>query len=812
MGATPRRLTALRKDLPFRTWSWMNTYKENGMFKKRLIVGSVILALLVLLALTGCSSPAGSDGAPGPRGSEQVGGNITPEQLAELFTIHDQIGVVTNTGGTTFIAGIVPAGKTLTITGPVYVTATKSLTVNGTVRIFPQGALIAEGSTYGTIDRGSAGLLIVDGTLVADDTFFDNGIPRYVRIDPASPTAVIGFLDPTATAPARINALFEAGIPAVITMYSQILDSPNLGTLSAWTGTKKIITAVNITHAAGTVDVSDKGQLVIGSLLNLPISSLTLGDSVGSTGATLKASDSGNVTVSPEGSIVLEYGSSSLAGGITINGVLTVPDMSTPAPAAGDPARLPTSVKLSGATITGSASPSVLVLPDADVEIGELALTDDFTVQGSTALTVGTISTSGGPFTLIVPAITVTAAAISIDDGGTDDLTVEAASATATLSADTISGGGDLVFSDNTVKLAGPIALDTGITLSVLDNLGTADGIYTQLAQISGGSVDAAALDLAFISGVYNTAITTTGDAGFSGDTTFKYPLTIGGDVPAPAAAVSITLNGDSIVGSTFSATQPLTIKGSGNLTIGGALTVADVVFDGKNVVLDSGSTNTFGGTLTVGPNASVSTNATSNKFVFGPGTYTPGAGGFTLTNAGSDTINLAAVDSSLTLGEQASGNVVLKAILATQTFTATGTVTLSGKASGAIVVAPSSTLTPSTGVDIALGNGAIVLAGTASNLGANAGYTISGFTAHRGEGAPLTVQATINDQTSFVGTRVGKYYGSGITITSTGAAYAAAFTDHVFTQGTLTTAAASIFASAGVGGGIITKDSDVIE
>ncbi|MDR2210941.1 MAG: hypothetical protein LBO65_05650 [Spirochaetaceae bacterium] len=782
------------------------------MFKKRLIIGSVLLALLVLFALTGCSSPAGADGAQGPRGPERVDGTITPEQLAELFTIHDQIRVVT--AGTAQIAGIVPAGKTLEISGPAIVLNNRSLTINGTVHIFEEGTLTATGTGNGTINRGSTGLLIVDGTLAADLTFFDNGVPSYVRVNPTAVIKVTG----TAGTPAAVNALFAWEIPAVETTDTTILDSQILPVLTAWTGTKTLITTHNFDFASGTVDVSKKGQLVIAG-------SLTLGDATGSTGATLKASDDGNVTVT--GGIDLEYGTSSLVGGITITGGLAIADMTVlPAPGPGDPPRLPTTVNLEKATVTNSGTTaSKLVLPPAAVEIDEIVLGYGIEISQATALTVGTISNtgaSGAGVTLTIPGITVKAALIDIDGG--QDLSIAGATG-AILSPDSITGNNSLRFTDNLVKLSGPIELDTTIFLNGLENLGATEGIYDQLALISGdGLVNAAALTLDFTSHEYNIAITTTGSATFKGDTTFNGTLSVGNVLASEATPVSITLNdtGNNFNELKHTSQQVLTIKGTGDLTLDtGVLEANEIVFDGKEVVLLGTVTNKFGGKLTVGSNAAVTLNSASTtlgKFVFGPGVYTPGSGGIEFAAATNKAvITLPTLDGSLVLGELSTGNLTLKNDAAAQSYTATGLVTLSGEDNGAIVVEPGSDLAPSKDVNIILGNGAIVLAGANSTLASSAtdGYKISGFTAHRGEGAHLTVQSAINDQTSFVGRRAGNSYTSGIMINATDSpTYEAVFTEHVFTEGVLTTGAGTskIFTAAGAGGGIITKDSDIIE
>jgi hypothetical protein len=839
-----RRLTAFVKDLPFRTWSWMITCKENGMFKKRLIAGSILLALLVLFALTGCSSPAGADGAQGPAGPERVDGQITPEQLAELFTRHDQIRVVT--AGAAQIAGIVPAGKTLEITGPATVADDGTLTINGTVHILSEGWLIAEGSAVpsGTIDRGSAGLLIVDGTLWADPTFFDNGIPPYVRIDPASLTATIVLDEDSDDALPKINALFEAGIPAIITDYDYVLHPVSLAKLPAWKGAKKLIARAAQAYAAtsGTLDVSEKGQLVISG-------NVTLGSTSATSFATLKASDSGNVVVTSGGGIILAgSGHASLAGKITVNGTIAVQGTSMQAPTpATDPERIPATVDLSGATITG-ANGLTFLLPTAEVvEIGSInlgaaALAIGLNGSGTTAgrLTVGSIvNTSGNPSTLTLPPIPVDIGSIVATNGVS--IAGAGPSSSTTLSPAYVSGG-NLTLGAN-VLLNGPVELGSStntiiLTVAGLGNLGTTEAdICAQLAKIDGGQVNAGAFSLSFVSGTYNTYIFNAAsgpnpaEATFKGNTIFNNGLHIDGLVTIDATAESITLNDDSTFGTGLNSTSSsvLTLNGTGRLTVTGPVTIGAIAVNNGNGIglqLDGSVTNTFG-KITVGDNSKIATAAGVPSFMFGPGTYALGTTGtFEIDNSGA-TINLPG-PGTFVLGEQAEGNLTFEAgtgITAPTLVATNGVVTLSGKDYGAIIVENGSTLTqtftagnPLTDVmAIDLGKGGVIALAGANSTFLPGGAIIRGFTFHKTRHDVLTPQLTARvDQTSFRGSLLGRPYTGSVTIGwATGATYKAVYDPAdtgPFVYGELDTIDGTTNFAAGTGGVLITRNSDIAE
>jgi hypothetical protein len=386
-----------------------------------------------------------------------------------------------------------------------------------------------------------------------------------------------------------------------------------------------------------------------------------------------------------------------------------------------------------------------------------------------------------------------------------------------------------LTLTGSAVRLDGDIylGLTTPILLAAanLDNLGsTPETIYGQLAKIHGGVVNATAQNLEIIDGTYDTTITTTGTVTLKGVTTFNAPLNVGTPsvVVSDAAPVSVTLNEDSTFtgGLTHTSAGGLTIKGSGKLTLTGALAAANAIaFEDKEVVLGNAATHTFGGKLTVGDRASVTLNNSGGKIVFGPGDYTP-TGDVTFNVASNNAVITlpATADAALVLGQSptVTTNLTLKNTdtTAVRTFTATtGIITLSGKGNGAILVAQNSTLTPgSADVDIALGDGALAF-GSSGRLATTAAYTVSGFTAHRGPGAPLIVQTTGNDWTTFVDAAK-KYgtYGSGITVG--GGTYTwgpfPALTDNP--QGVLTTAGSGNVFEGLAGGGIVTKNSDIIE
>ncbi|MDR2630660.1 MAG: hypothetical protein LBC60_07040 [Spirochaetaceae bacterium] len=795
------------------------------MFKKRTIIESAIL-LLVLALSTGCDNPAGSEGTPGRQGQERINGSLSAEQMAELFTRQDKIRIV-NSSASANIAGVVPEGKTLEITGSAQIEAHRALTINGKVHILSGGALYANGSSGGIINRGSSGLLVVDGIFEADPTFFDHGIPEYVRINPASTTAAVVLRGNTSAVLDKINALFEEGIPAVDSDYDNLLHPVSVAALPAWTGGKRLIASsanqVFPKAPVDTVDVSGKGKLIIRGILSL---------GKGGAPATLKASESGNVTLAKEGKIIFLSAASSLVGGITVKGTIDLLVAVTPS---GHTPYIPASVDLAGATITSTTGNGVFVPPASPVvAVGAIDLQSNLKIaaaQGSTArLTVGTIANRGAGVTLTLPAgLTVETGLLSTGTG----LTVQGPSASpAMLRPSRVSG--DLTLGKG-VQLDGEVGLTGTVILHDEESLGPSHtAALNQLARIRGGTVNASAITtLDLTDGVYHTDLLSSRAASLKGSVTLNGALNIGGAVSTDGAPVTLTINKDAVVGGNFnSSSSLLTINGKGTLSVGGdfeakALTVNNGATR-VSLQLRGNKTHEFKGTLNVGSNSKVAAHTASPCYVFGPGTYTPSSGdGFKLPSSGGGAILILPLSSSLTLGNRPEGNLTLlnnrTVPLSEVAYPVSGGagVTLSGEGYGALIVSPSSTMTQPPGTTVDLGKGGVIaLAGEGSAYAVAGNATVlpysavRGFTFHKGPQDSLTVQDPANlDQTSFRGVLFGKPYTAGVSINFGGSPlFQAKYSNNVFSYSSLMVPAtgATTFSSAGPGGALITKDSDL--
>jgi hypothetical protein len=180
------------------------------MLKKSLTISGIGLLLVMLIALAGCEGPVGPAGAsgsdgldgkdaaqdpgdgdgdttlpPGPPGSVNLGaGVVTKAALAKAF---EESNVVVLNPGVQSVEGIVPSGCTLFVIGSGIPVGTGNLKIEGTLNIWKDGSLIADG--VGTANRGK---LISTGTIEGEggidlpiflDKIPDDPAPEYLHYD-----------------------------------------------------------------------------------------------------------------------------------------------------------------------------------------------------------------------------------------------------------------------------------------------------------------------------------------------------------------------------------------------------------------------------------------------------------------------------------------------------------------------------------------------------------------------------------------------------------------------------------------------------
>jgi hypothetical protein len=774
------------------------------MFKKNLITG-ILPALLVLFALTGCSSP--TDGSPGGIGLAQLSGAVSAEQLAESFAVHDVI-QLDSSGTPSSVEGLVPAGKVLIIAGPAQITAAETLTINGSVEIRPTASF---NTATGILAKESAGTIFTRGELVLAAQYYE--YPIIVSRTSFDSAGVLSLPGANATA---INEFFATPGINNIKNDTITLRPAQVNTLTNWTGAKKLILVTAAITNGFDVSAETLGQLVLDSGATVTIPS----------GEVLKAqAASANVTVARGAKIILPDAvadKAELAGKIIINGgTLSVVDNATTFV-------IPTGdVDLTNAILTkeGTSNPSTIAFPAAAVEVARIEVPDELTITGTSSLKVGVITGTAGE-ALTLPGVAVVVDEIELPTG---TLTIDgpAGSPGVALSPAKVSGapGDELVFT-NTVVLSGPIDLSATITAG-LANLGTAaPDQLVQLAKITGGTVNLPAItfngtDQA--SSIFSTIIAVdSDDITIAADTTFRegFQITTSGKIANTVTGVTLTLGADSssVGGLDVGSGGGLTVTGSGDLTLAGNLVVAGpTTFNGGDITLGGGA-NTINAKLTIGAGTIVTT---AGGLIFTAGTYT-GTG--VTVNAGTITVATATTD-QLILGDNAVTEKLLTLAatgVGTGTFILTGAdanAILSGTGNGAIVVTPTSTstadavLTVGATAELKLGDGIIALGyGPGSYAGTLAltasGAKLSGFTFN---GTTLQINTDEVYQPSFTtnpGESVlGNYYTGGIAITHGSGAYA--YDDTTTFVGTITGNGTS-YAAREIHGGIIRKTSDV--
>jgi hypothetical protein len=598
------------------------------MFKKSLIIGSVTLMLLLVLA--GCSNPTGSNGPQGRDGSLVIDtGTIDAATLAGLF---DDVHIIKLGTGVASVDGVVPAGKTLQIAGPVPVTNNEVLTINGgTVHILETGALNISGT--GDI-AWTSGALVIEGDLVLDPANLpsfgtDNGfVPGWISF---GPTGAVDLQGAGAVA-GVIDGTFESGVPAVKVDNS---GSPlqDLSAFPHWIPGRKLI--VYDAHDTNEVlDLSGKGTLVVGIANRtgptLTGDSLTI-DKITNQGAFLVSRGGGNIIVDKDASLILDE-NGWLPGNIpiTVYGKLSADNAVVIQ-------EIPPSVDLSQGTLTAetTATPTFtfgyrgvniarIELPDTSgsITIDGVPLANN--VRQPVILNVGSIvanaATPGATF-LDLPAGTTTVdKIITTGTVGTHDLTIRTTAngheadppetVKTVFRPNIIAGSSDLVLirGPRLELRGGPIDLSNRLVLDT-DNLGL--DWPAQLALIIGGSVSTRGDHLTLTDGqVLNTQLVNTGEVDISGTITFNRsaqlakvivsaPAVVSGrgtiamGVSATPAPGSLVVNDDV----TFS------IKGFGvdaGVAIIDNAASAVTIADGKSITLGADTQFTVGVNLTL--------------------------------------------------------------------------------------------------------------------------------------------------------------------------------------------------------------------
>jgi hypothetical protein len=780
------------------------------MFKKNLIIGSVIPVLLLAFALTGCPSPA--DGVPGGIGLAQLRGTVSAAQLEESFAIHNAVQI----DGASTVEGLVPAGKTLIIGGSAGIGAVKPLIVNGRIEIKANARF---DTTTGILGRESAGSIYTGGELVLAAQYYGYPIITAAAFEAG---AVLSL--PGANA-ATINEFF--GKPGILNIKNDTvtLSGAHITALANWTGAKKLILESVTPLGLGGFDLSAEtlGKLVIGAGVTVTIPH----------GGAVKAqAGAANITVAEGGKIVLPAATPdycNLQGKIILDGgVLSAADgVAT--------AAIPADVDLSRGFLTkeGTGAASTITLPDAPAAIGGIIVSDDLVIAGpgtAAVISAGVISGTAGK-SLTLSAATVEAGEIAAPAGGA--LTI-AGSAAAALKPARVSGGptGVLTFDNTTaaVTLSGPIELSAVITIPDLLNLGQSTDQLAQLARITGGTVNlpaitfngATAADTVFstrIAGQADVDITISSSCAFT-EGLFTNHTSTGGKVISAGASgpITVTLGKDSVFagGLDITGTGGVTIAGKGGLALTGALTAAGpLAFTGGDVTLRAGANTLTGTVLTVGPGTVLSAGGLS----FTEGAYT--AAGTITIDAGAGAISGAAPTDALALGNNdpaAAKPLTLAGGGANGTFTLTGTnaaATLSGIGNGAMVVTPNgdnAVLTVGAAAELKLGEGIIALGydpsgtGFTGSLALATGAKVSGFTYNGTALQPGSYPYQPSFTTGSQGV-LGKYYTDGIAITPGNGTYA--YDGVVEFAGTITSNSTS-YAARPIHGGIITKNSDV--
>jgi hypothetical protein len=587
------------------------------MFKKSLIIGSV--TLMLLLALAGCSNPTGSNGPQGRDGTLVIDAtaDVTAAELAGYFDDVHIIKLATNVTG---VSGVVPAGKTLQIAGPIPVIANEVLTINGgTVHILETGALNID-NTVGDI-VWTSGALVIEGDLVIDPSVppsfitADGFVPGWISF---GPTGAVDMVDADADA---IDAAFGTGVPAVkVDPTSTPL--ADLSLFPHWIPGRKLI--VYGAHTTTDVlDLSGKGTLVIGiaNTTGPNSDSLTI-DQITNQNAFLVSRGGGNIVVDKDASLIL-----TADGWLPGNIPITVYGKLSAGTAVIE--EIPPSVDLSQGTLTAVANTTpTFTFGYRGVNIAKIELPatgGSITIDG-----VPLANTVRQPVILnvgsIVPNAAPAAAALNLPAGTTTVDKIITGGVGAILTLGTTANGHEAdppetvktVFRPNIIAgtsnvvlvrgprlelRGGPIDLSNTLVLDT-DNLGL--DWPAQLALIIGGSVSTRGDHLTLTDGqVLNTQLVNTGEVDISGTITFNRSAQLAKVIVSAPAVVSgrgtfaITTTNSLVVNDdvTFS------IKGFGldaGVAIADGATSAVTIADGKSITLGADTQFTVGSNLTL--------------------------------------------------------------------------------------------------------------------------------------------------------------------------------------------------------------------
>jgi hypothetical protein len=555
----------------------------------------------------------------------------------QVFNGVDKVRLTTAVGGT--IEGIIPPGKTLEIAGTVPIYGGGTLTINGTVKILETTGNLTNGGGSGyTVPLG--GTLRVEGNI-----FLSSGLSAAgVSFGPSG--------KPLATASNDADDINDAFA------YADTIDWPRATALTAsdindldhWTGTKKLILSGNNTPST-SLDLSGKGLLEI-------TAELTLGNNIILKGS----SGTGNITVADTGSIVLGNATAALDGGITVNGTISAGGGITTA-------AIPSTVKLTAATLESTSGGATFTLPAALTQIGGLDLGAALTVAGPTAaLNIGEVSNSTGA-TLTLPAFAATVGTVSIAGGA---LTVAGPTALSVTTLSNTTGGTALVLPSitpiiGTLDLGASLAITgaAGLNVTMLSNSAASTlTLPTSMTSVSIPTIatdDTNPLTIAGSGGsVELTAGLVTGDAGLILTAT---SVTVG--------TAGIIIDADSKI--TTTAITPFTDAAGLSLKAKGTGTV-----DLGNTALAVNAPLTFGPKIAIGTQtATVTANAVfSNGLTAATVTNATAGGPVTLTLGGDLTGALTAAVTGLTL---TGNNVAVSGVVTTTAdLTVTGTVAFS--------------------------------------------------------------------------------------------------------------------------------------
>jgi hypothetical protein len=566
------------------------------MLKKSLIFGSIAV-LAALLLITGCSNPTSSSGSSGnedpetpispPSSNPGTGGNtgkadtlygpVAADQLAEKFASYTEVYLDSTV---TFVEGVVPSGKKLTVLGNTAITAGSTLAVAGSVEIKPNMVLEASYTTTaghltgsGRIYGGTVSLPYIDvahgGVLPENGIAYDN-----TKVESAK---VIGAVIDSASAGTKlagsqIGTLFDDLNVTELTLANII------GLVNTDVPQNKKLTLTGTNTIAVALDLSAYGNLVINGTLATPVG----GSGIVITGAN-------NITISETGTLNLANAGDTVVGVITNEGIIissSVTNQKLLMELDGGGM-----VKLFGVTNPVLAEVVKLRQNVSIEDGGNLKPANTATPFASVGDTKKTITiTENGTLTLAATVTTLSGVNI-VNSATTGDGITTATGSTGVLN--TILALGGKISSSAAITGTDPVTVPAGVK-------------YTQAAAFVGNAASTATLTIAedaeaTFAGTFadqEAAVTINGKATFTA-----------GTFAALVTGLTIGPNADVTFGAaTFEAlTQELIFRGTVNL--GAAAAIAPL----HNVTVSSGSnlTITGAGSLSINPGKTLTNNGT---------------------------------------------------------------------------------------------------------------------------------------------------------------------------------------------------------